>query len=225
MDELVLGAVSSYENKISTIEDLLTNAYQTTIDWDENYDQLRNEREKLKAALSDLLAQNCSLRKKDFNLIVKKILSKHTQKKSDLEKRQVELISKINKYLTAQKELTKTLKDQVVQLESGKVKRESIELTLNDLKLLFQGEGSELTMDLRSFQLELDAFQREEEEINRKLARLIERGKSLRTEDLRELEAAEEREKRKIEKQLRHDEVENYILQCRQHRYEIGQSK
>ncbi|MEN6382304.1 MAG: hypothetical protein ABFC86_03440, partial [Rectinema sp.] len=168
---------------------------------------------------------NCSLRRKDFNRMVQKILGEYGAKKEHIKEEQKELVKQLNEYLAAQKTLTASLKEQLIQLSSGRIKKESIEATITSLKELFQNRGEALIGQLRNFQIRLDTFQKEQEEINRKMQRLVERGDSLRIEDLRALEAAEDREKRKMERQIRREEVERYLLQCKRQRHEIDLSK
>jgi chromosome segregation ATPase len=225
MEDLILDIVSSYETKISTIEDIFNDAYQVTIAWDDYIEELGDERERLKSTIRELLAQNCSLRRKDFNQMVRRILGEYNEKKENIEQKRKELIKQLSEYISKQKSLTASLKEQVMQLASGKIEKDSLETTISALKSLFQNDGEKLIAQLRSFQIQLTAFQREQEEINRKMERLVERGNSLRIEDLRELEAAEAREKRKMERQLRLEEVERYLSQCRKQRHEIDLHK
>ena len=64
--EPVLELITSYENRIATVEELMTTAYRATVTSGGSFDILDEERERLKTGLQKTLARNCSLRKRDF---------------------------------------------------------------------------------------------------------------------------------------------------------------
>ena len=86
------------------------------------------------------------------------------------------------------------------------------------IKAVYQERGQEMFATLRNFQLRLESFQAEQEEINHKLQRLVERGESLRLEDLRQLEAAEAGQERRAERELRRQEVERLLAHFKERR-------
>jgi hypothetical protein len=73
---------------------------------------------------------------------------------------------------------------------------------------------------LRDFQLHLEVFQKEQEEINRTLQRLVDRGESLSLENLRQLEADKAYQDRKANRELRREEVDRLLSHFRQQRQE-----
>ncbi len=73
--EPILDLITSYENRIATVEELMTTAYQATVTSDGSFDILDEERERLKTGLQKTLTKNCSLRRKDFDRLMEKILS------------------------------------------------------------------------------------------------------------------------------------------------------
>ena len=86
------------------------------------------------------------------------------------------------------------------------------------IKAAYQEGGQELIATLRNFQLRLESFQTEQEEINHKLQRLVERGESLRLEDLRQLEATKTGQERRAERELRRQEVERLLAHFKERR-------
>ena len=81
--------------------------------------------------------------------------------------------------------------------------------------------GSSLFAMLRDFQLRLEDFQKEQEEINHKLQRLVDRGESLSLEDLRQLEAAKALQEEELDRELRREEVDRLLSHFRQQRQEM----
>ena len=81
MMELVLDLITSYESRISTVEELIATAYDSTVDSERSFGVLDEERERLKAGLQQTLAKNCSLRRKDFNHLMQRVLSQSEEKR------------------------------------------------------------------------------------------------------------------------------------------------
>ena len=81
-------------------------------------------------------------------------------------------------------------------------------------------KGQRLFAMFRDFQIHLEAFRKEQEEINHKLQRLVDRGEFLSLEDLRQLEATKAQQQRKVDRELRREEVGRMLSHFRQQRQE-----
>jgi regulator of replication initiation timing len=90
------------------------------------------------------------------------------------------------------------------------------------IKAAYQERGQEMFATLRNFQLRLQSFQVEQEEINHKLQRLVERGESLRLEDMRQLEATKTGQERRAERELRREEVERLLSHFKERRQGVS---
>jgi len=211
MKNLVLDLVASCENRISMVEELFTGAHYTTATLDASLGELADERGRLRASLQEILARNCSLRRKDFNALMERIISDSEMKKSGLEEERKRVGGELKGYLEVQKQLVASLRQQLVEFNPDKGDKDVLEATIARMKVAYQDKGQQVFALLRSFQLRLEAFQREQEEINQKLQRLVERGEALRLEDLRQLEAAEAGQERKVERELRRQDVERLL--------------
>jgi hypothetical protein len=218
MEEMVLELVSSYENRISMVEELVTTVYHTTATSSEGLDKLEKERKELRANLQETLAKNCSLRRKDFNHLMEGILSDSERKRMEIEEERRQVKEKLQEYLKGQKELAASLRKRLIEFTSEKTDKDNLRMTITELKAAYQDKGEEVFAMLRAFELHLEAFQREQEEINHKLQRLVDRGKSLRIEELRQLEAAKARENRKAERELRRESIERLLAHFKQQR-------
>jgi hypothetical protein len=218
--EPVLDLITSYENRIATVEELMTTAYQATVTSHGSFDVLDEERERLKTGLQKTLAKNCSLRKKDFNRLLEKVLSNSDENRNAIEEERSRVREKVKEYLDEQKKLANYLRQQLVELAQEKTDKGCLDAIIGNIKATYEDKGQLLFAMLRDFQLHLEAFQREQEEINHKLQRLAERGESLSLEDLRQMEAAKAHQQRKANRELRREEVDRLLSHFRQQRQE-----
>jgi len=219
--EPVLELITSYENRIATVEELMTTAYQATVTSGGSFDILDEERERLKTGLQKTLARNCSLRKKDFNRLLERVLSDSNKHREAIEQERSRVREKVKEYLDEQKQLANSLRQQIVELAKDKTDKSSLDTIISNIKTTYEDRGQRLFAMLREFQLRLEAYQKEQEEINHKLQRLMERGESLSLEDLRQLEAAKAHQERKADRELRREEVDRLLSHFTQQRLEI----
>jgi DNA repair exonuclease SbcCD ATPase subunit len=216
--EPVLDLITSYESRISTVEELISTAYQTTIASDGSFGTLADERERLKDSLQKMLAKNCSLRKKDFNLLIKRNLSDFDRERREIEEERIQVKQKVKEYLDEQKELANCLRQQLIELAHEKADLRGLEAVISSIKNTYQDAGQHLFNILRNFQLHLESFQMKHEEINGELQKLVDKGESLKIEDMKQLEASTGVQDRKAEREARRKEVENLLANFRRQR-------
>jgi len=220
MNGLVLELISSYEKRLALMEELIANACYVRAASDAGLAELQNERGSLKTSLRELLANNCSLRRKDFDGLLEKILADSERTGEEIEEEQKRVREGLKGYLKEQKRLAAYLRAQLEKLAQGEAEWDGLAAAVAGLKAACQDRGDQVLSMLRSFQLRLEAFRKEEEGINRTLERLVEKGESLVTEDLRQLEAAKARQERTVERRLRQDEVQRLLAHFRRERRE-----
>jgi hypothetical protein len=220
--EPVLELITSYESRIATVEELMTTAYQATETSGGSFNILDKERERLKTGLQKTLARNCSLRKRDFDCLLEQLLSDSNKNRQAIEEEQSRVRVKVKEYLNEQKQLANFLRQQIVELVKENMEKGCLDAVIGKIKASYEDTGQRLFAMLRDFQQRLKDFQREQEEINRKLQRLVERGESLSLEDLRHFEAEEALQKRTMDRELRRGEVERLLSHFRQQRQETS---
>ncbi len=218
MKELVLDLITSYENRVSTVEKLITTAYEAASDFDESFGELDRERERLKTSLQEVLAKNCSLRRKDFNRFIEGALFDSEMKRKEIEEKRKLVRGKLKEYLDEQKELVTCLRKQLVNFTQGETDNNGLETLLNNIKTICQDKGEQVFAMLRDFQRQLEGSQRDDKEINYRLGRLVKRDKFLRIEDMRQLEATKAHQNRKAERELRQQAVERLLAHFNQQR-------
>jgi hypothetical protein len=222
MNELVLDIVTCYENRISMVEELVTGEYYTTMTLDASLATVVEERARLETSLQEILARNCSLRRKDFNTLMDRITSEFERSKSELEEEREYAREGLKRYLDEQKQSVTSLRQQLVDFACEKAGRDALGATMAMIKAAYQERGYEMFVTLRNFQLRLQSFQVEQEKINHKLQRLVERGESLRLEDMRQLEATKTGQERRAERELRRQEVERLMAHFKERRQGVS---
>lgn len=218
MKNLVLDLVASCENRISMVEELVTGAYYATTTLDASLAEVREQGARLKSSLQEMLAKNCSLRRKDFNVLMNKVISESEIRKRDLEEQRKCVKDELKGYLDEQKQLISSLRQQLVNFTDENTDKDALETTVARMRTAYQHKGQQVFTLLRDFQIRLEVFRKEQAEINHKLQRLLERGESLKIEDLRQLETARAHQEREIERRLRRQGVERLLANFKEER-------
>lgn len=219
MKEMVLDIITSYESRILAVEEWMSNTYQLAAASDQAAGTLDKERARLTVSLQEKLAQNCSLRRKDFAGVMQNILAESEQKRRGIEEQQKQVVAKIKAYLYELKELNGSLRQQLCEpAASDKTDKDSLDTVVNSVRATCKDSGQQLLVMLRDFQSDLIAYRSGQEEINQKLQRLVDRGESLRIEDLRHLKSTKTLQDRKADRQSRKQEVERLLAHLKQNR-------
>jgi len=109
-----------------------------------------------------------------------------------------------------------------VELVHGKTDKGGLDAVIGKFRAMYEGRGQQLFAMLRYFQTHLEAFEREQEEINHQLQALVDRGESLSIEDLRQLEVAKACQERKAEREVRREQVERLLVHFKQQRHKAA---
>lgn len=223
MNNTALELVSSYEHIIVEVERVIVAAFEMTASPESGLDSLDGERERLEAGIEELLAKNCSLRRKDFGRHMEAILAELETKRREIETERRAFMSEVKAYLAEQKELAGTLREQVNAGCPGKPEKAELESVKERIKATCDGKGEELFRRLLGIRRRFRAFELEYQEVNNRLQRLVDRGESLRIEHLRQLEAEKARCFRRDERESRQQDVERMLARFRQQRGETRQ--
>jgi uncharacterized protein YjgD (DUF1641 family) len=151
---------------------------------------------------------------------MERVLSDSNKNRIAIQEEQSRVREKVKEYLDEQKQLSNYLRQQLVELAQEKTAKGSLDAAIGNIRAMYENKGQQLFATLRDFQQRLKDFQREQEEINHKLQRLVDRGESLSLEDLRQLEATKAYQDRKADRELRREEVDRLLSHFRQQRQE-----
>jgi hypothetical protein len=211
MKELVEDLILSYQNRIIVVDELLIAAYHA-VSSDTGFVELDKERERLTSSLREALVKNCSLRRKDFNNLMEKVLCNSDKRRKEIEEEQKQVRERLKEYLDEQKELASSLGLRLLEFTQDKADKDSLGAIVNDFKAAYQDKGGQVLTVLRNFQVHLDIFRRDQEEVNGRLQRLVDTGPSLTIEDLMQVEAVKARQERKADRELRREDVEKTVI-------------
>jgi hypothetical protein len=216
----IIELITSYENRITTVEEVMMKAYQATVAPDRHLDTLDKQREQLQTDLQKTLARRCSLRKKDFDKLLKNVLADSNEKREALRQERERIREQAAGYVEEHRRLADYLRGQLADLSRENADGAALNGMIKMIRTRYEESGQRLFGALREFQAHLEVFQREQEELNARLQRLADRGDSIHTEDLRQLEAARADQERKADRGLRREEVDRLLAHFRQQRLE-----
>ncbi|MFH1435228.1 MAG: hypothetical protein ABIJ56_05895 [Pseudomonadota bacterium] len=207
---IVESTISSYEERMQHIGDVFDAAHQILQGFQESF-TAKQERDTINARLRESFAKNGSMRKKDFDGMMRDILL--AQDEREKEARDI-----LSGYLDEQKETAKALKENLQKirdsLAGGEVRRvhECHEM-MKDI-LAGQDERKEWVTS------RLKEFQEEQKLLSSRLKGILAKGKEIRAMDLKLMldELKAQGRQRKIQTAGRRDEVRTMLDKFKEQR-------
>lgn len=183
MKSLTFDVISSYEDRLSSIESIFSDTHQMLDDFQKALFETREERDLLSQELREKLAKTESLRHKDFEQMMQGILKEQKG-------REEEVKELLGKYIAEQKEVAGTLKEGLADLNKQLVKGEQIRL--EDFKQKFaEIKGQQLERQnqvrtmLEDFQVKVGQYRKENEELAKGIRGLLGKGETIRIRDFK----------------------------------------
>ena len=164
MKTLTEEIVSSYESRISTVDMIIDNTCHLL-------DDFKTKRNEISSQLKETLANGESLRKKDFDNMMKDILSHQDE-------REKEVRDLLKTFFEEQKEIAKTIKKNLA--EGEKVRTNDFKKMLQDIQARQKTRENEVSVMLKEFQTEY-------EELAESLRSLLNKGEAIRIKDFKEM--------------------------------------
>lgn len=192
--------ITSYDARISAVETIWEAAYDML-------DDLKHEIEKRIAQIRETLAKSQSLRKRDFDAMMKEILSQQDEREKKVK-------DMLKDYLKEQKEMANVLKEGLAKSESIKI--DDFRGIIKEI----QARQEEKEVEVRKT---LADFRREQEEMSQELKKLLANGESLRIKDFKAMIKAiqaREKERRKEVAQIKR-EANNMLADFHRERNEM----
>ncbi|UZJ41187.1 hypothetical protein OO006_12690 [Prosthecochloris sp. SCSIO W1101] len=195
--------LSVYEESVGTVEQIIA-APCRFIELGEEISTTRKEREQIVITLKSLLASNDSLRKKDFDYMMSRILEAQ-------EKREAEVRSMLRSYFDEQRETASALRGElrVFRDNLGGKNDELIGQFRRFIEELFQ----EREQRKRDVEEKLNEYNESQQHIADALRKLLKKGREIRVRDLKNLlaEFDSSRIKRKKEQGEREKQVADML--------------
>ena len=217
MKNIVEDIISSYEARIQSIGTIFDITGQLLEGFQESLLDTRQEREKINAELRENLARNESLRKKDFDNMMRDILSAQ-------EEREKQVRSLLKDYLNEQKEMAHALganltevKDALSKGEAQRIKEFHAEIT----EILAEQEQRKKEVSSR-----LKEFHKKQQEMAKRLKELLAKGRGLRIKDLKSMLAKFkiQHKERMAQQKERKKEAQNMLGAFKKERLEAAEN-
>ncbi len=174
---LVENVLDSYDTRLQNVENVLT----TPCEFLEMQDVITEERKKrdgIAAQIKESLAQNESLRKKDFDEMIQRIMAAQEQ-------REHQVRALLKSYLTAQKQMANSLRESLIEFKTALQEKnlERVDAHKTFLQKLLQDQDSRR----RKVETQLKDFRDSHHAMAENFKQLLNKGKQLRIKDLKEL--------------------------------------
>ena len=211
------NVISSYETRIESVGAIFDTSHQIFDDFQEAFLGNKEEGRKISAQLRDILAHNEHLRKKDFDSMTQGVLSAQ-------EEREAEVKNLLKGYLNQQREMARTLRENLTKckdaLAKGDVQR--VKEFQEMIKEVFANQDArkeEVTSKLKE-------FQKEQQEMAKRLKTLLAKGRGLRIKDLKSMlqEFRTQHKERLAHRIERRKEVNKMLGTFKQERKETTQN-
>jgi len=196
--------VSSYEAKIRSIGAIFDTTHQLLQSFQHSFLDTKQQREQVSAELRESLAQNESLRKKDFDNMMREILSNQDE-------REKQVRNLLNCYLDGQKEMAHTLRSNLAKIKDalaeGQARRaEEFLIVIKEIVGKQEKRKQEAILKLKE-------FQKEQQQMSKRLKELLGKGSELRIKDLKLMlaEFKTQRKERVAHQKERRQEVQSVL--------------
>lgn len=178
MGDIVDDIVSSYEARIQSIGAIFDTTHQLLEGFQESFLDTKQEREKLSAELRENLVKIESLRRKDFDNMMQGILSIQDE-------REKEVRSIFKNYLNEHKEMAVALRENLSKVKDALAKGEAerikeFQALIKEILAKQDERKNEVTSKLKE-------FQKEQQEVAKRLKELLAKGNQLRIRDLKSM--------------------------------------
>jgi len=164
MKKLTLDIVSSYQSRVSTIGMIVNDTHQLLEDF-------RTRRNGMSNQLRETLARQGSLRKRDFDNMMKDILSCQDE-------REKQVRDLLKTFFEEQKEIAEIVKKNLAAGE--KIRIDDFRKILQDMQARQKARENEVSMTLKE-------FQKEYREVAESLRSLLDKEEVIRIKDFREM--------------------------------------
>ena len=224
LNKVVEDIVASYEVKIENIKSFFETTHLILNEFQDPLFDIKEERQVISAQLQDLLAKNEHLRRADFNWMMQGVLAIQIEKEKEIR-------NLVNSYLTEQKQMLNLLKDNLTKIKDALANGEGVGVKESQ-KLMVEILAQQ---DKRKQEVisKLKDFQKEQQEMAKRLLELLSKGRELRIKDLKSMlrefqaehkERIAQQEERKVEVQKRRGEVHGMLVEFKKKRKESVKS-
>ena len=179
MKNVILECISFYENAVFKIEKIIIEKINHF-----EYEQNQQEREKIIIYLQKILAKNCNLRKKDFDILMNSILFDIEETERKIKSKNLQITKDVKDYLEEQKYLVKSLRLNFAEFNFEKSNLNEIRKLSETFKEEYEKKAAEILKELKIFEQHYQVYKNKHSIIVNKLQQLINKGNELQVKDL-----------------------------------------
>lgn len=179
--EILNDVVSSYETriKLQNLQSIFDNTFQTIKDFQNSIINTKYEIDKTNIELRENLAKKQSLRRKDFDSMMNGFLSSYEEKEEN------EIKNLLNIYFKEQEEISQCLMENLIKVKESIAKND-----VNQVRE-FYGAIKKIVINQEQRKNEvifkLKEFQKEQQEVMKRLKGFLAKGEELRIGDFKEM--------------------------------------
>ena len=176
MKGIAENILSAFEARIQSLGDIFDTTHLLLRGFQDSFLDTKQEREKFSAELRENLAKNDSLRKKDFDDMMRDILATS-------EAREKEVRNLLDGYFSEQKEMARVLRENLSKDNEALAKGEAgrineFQAMIKEILAKQEARKEEVTSSLKEFQVE-------QQEMAKRLKELLAKGSQLCIKDLK----------------------------------------
>lgn len=184
--QLIVELLDSYESKVESIRFLIDTAYRAVRDANTDLTAAFREREEVSTRLKEILAKNCSLRKKDFDAMMDDVMQLLESKRVELEIEQKRLEEILKDYLSRERVRLALMRNKVLEADE-----KNLYAVLKEIRDEMENEADRILGTFMDMEQRLRTFNKAIKGLNQKLKNLLKKGELLRTEDVKNLRLTE----------------------------------
>jgi hypothetical protein len=178
MKDIVNDVISFYEARIQGIGAVFDTTHQILEGFQDSFLDTKQEREKVNAELRENLARNESLRKKDFDNMMRGILLTQDEREKEVRNLLRDYFNDQKNIAQALRENLRRFKDSLAKGEAERVKE--FQEMIKEILAKQDERKDEVTSKLKE-------FQKEQHEMAKRLKELLAKGRELRIKDFKSM--------------------------------------
>jgi len=176
MKEIAENSVSSFEARIQSIGSIFDTTHELLEGFQDSFLDAKQEKEKFNAQIRDILSENEHFRKTDFDNMMQGALSSQDEREKGVR-------DLLKRYLDDQKEMAQALRKNLNRFTESLAKGEALRIkefqeTMKTILAEQDERKNEITNKLKE-------FQKEQQEMSKRLKGLLAKGRVLRIKDVK----------------------------------------
>jgi len=178
MKKIAEDVISSYETRLQSIGAIFDATHQLLEGFQSSFLEAQQEREQINGELRENLARNESLRRKDFDNMIKSVLSAQDERRAEVK-------NNLNTYVNEQKEMARSLSANLAGIKGSLAKGDG--RRVKEFQAYMQETLTRQEERKNEVAASLNEFQKYQRKTAETLKALAAKGRALRIKDLKSM--------------------------------------